>query len=124
MCKVCEPILGMKTKPHKEEECPLKQASYCPLCACRGHFVHQCSKKPTRRISDEDISIPTSTTQPTQGTTYQIAENGDAYAEYMKLYGHEPTLRKDRNRAFVQEHLKERGYEMVHPPSKPTTPSA
>jgi hypothetical protein len=124
MCETCKPIVGTLARKHTTSECPLKQSAYCGLCGTRGHFGSDCSyrswSQPPQQTPLTELPPPSST-NPLK--PYCMVDSNDAYCEYLKLYGEDQSSKKDANQARVKLHLKERGYRLVHPPSKPTTPS-
>lgn len=111
MCKHCAPILGPHVRAHNEDECPLKQASYCSLCGVNGHFSKSCAKKVPKidPISNLPLESPKQ--------IFMMADNNQGYVEYLKLHSQPQSTLKERNKALVEEHLKKREYTLMNPPN-------
>jgi len=116
MCKFCYPILGY-TVTHKESECALRQSTVCSVCGPSMHFDKDCPKLP-RPISDSQKAIPSVIVSTTLDPTYFIAHSNQGYIEYRKLHMLEKTdlsVKIEKNRTIVEEHLKKRGYVLKNP---------
>ena len=109
MCKFCDPVFGKTVRKHAENECPLKQASYCCLCGVHGHFVDTCPNKPKVAIPQTFKAEP-SVPATKRTRHYWLGDNVDAFLEYLKLHRQDSAASKDGNRELVREHLAKRGY--------------
>jgi hypothetical protein len=116
MCKFCYPILGY-TVTHKESECALRQSAVCSVCGPSMHFDKDCPKLP-RPVSDSQKAIPSIHPLIPLDPTYFIAHSNQGYIEYRKLHMLEKTdlsVKIEKNRTIVEEHLKKRGYVLKNP---------
>ena len=114
MCKICQPILGPYTKPHKEAECPLSQAAYCSRCGTNRHFKSECKFK-AKPVLFTTQAIPSIKVEK-QPNYYAIANTNEAYVDYCRLFHLPVQGTLELNKQTVEEHLTSRGLVLEPPP--------
>jgi hypothetical protein len=114
MCKFCYEILG-PTIPHTEADCALKQSTVCPICGPCTHFLSECPKRGKQGpFSTDPIEHPVEPTPKLYPVL--MGDTNSGYLEYQKIHKLELQSRIEKNRSIVEDHLKTRGYRLVHPP--------
>lgn len=93
---------------HTHNDCPLRQAAYCSVCACKGHFTSTCANKPKAIATDKKPikGIPAQR----DTNVYILPDDNKTYIEFLKVHEVIPSADKAMNRLKVDDVLKKRGY--------------
>lgn len=114
MCTNCESILGPNPRPHSEDKCPLKKASFCSICGPNTHFLANCPRK-FATIPYKQEAIPS--VKPVIGKrVYCMPNTNDSYMEYLRFHSILFESSIHNNRKAVEKHLTNRNYILENPP--------
>jgi hypothetical protein len=117
MCKICRPILGPYTKPHKETDCALAQAAHCSRCGTNGHFKVNCTFKP-KRVAFATGAISSLPAEPAPNS-YAMADTNEAYVEYCRQFNQPVQGTFELNKQTATDHLESRGFILEPLPMRP-----